>query len=477
MQTDYTTTIAPVEWSMFRDEMNFCEFPLALLSDRPAKGVKTVSYAYASVDPNNKKPVTRRVTITGSDKWGLPTAKDDEVLLALIYFTKQSNDFTQRQVYFSRRQLLLLLNWQPEGRNYRRLEESLRRWVGVTIEYENSWYDNASKRYCSNVFHMLSSVLIHDSQPRRAQTPASQLPLPFSSITWAEEPFASFQVGFLKQLDFKTYLSLPGPAAKRAFRFLDKRLHRKQRLTIDLKEFACEKLGMSRAYKPNRILREVRENVIRPLIAAGFLAPLSEEEMIVGLSRGKYELIFARAGSSLELAANNLTEQLVGRGVTAKVAERLVSEQPADVIRAKIEIFDWMHEQGKEGDNPAGWLVKAIEDDYAPPKGFVGKAEQQRREQAAQDHRAKLAQTESDKRRKDREEREAIIAERKHVEDYLASLDPSEKQQLEERAMAVADDYQTEIINGTGSTRKMMREILIQAEVLRVCPLPIDAPA
>jgi len=106
-----------------RDEMNLCEFPIALLTDYPSEGVKTMVFE----DRHG------RLTVSGSDAYGLPTAPDSDVIVGLIQLTKLRNDFTCPTVEFTRYELLKLLGWEDKGRNYRRLTESLRRWVGVTL--------------------------------------------------------------------------------------------------------------------------------------------------------------------------------------------------------------------------------------------------------------------------------------------------------------------------------------------------------
>ncbi len=53
---------------------------------------------------------------------------------------RKADNFASRQVQFSRYQLVHLLGWREEGKSYSRLEESLKRWLGVTLHYENaSW--------------------------------------------------------------------------------------------------------------------------------------------------------------------------------------------------------------------------------------------------------------------------------------------------------------------------------------------------
>src|SRR5688572_17387889 len=80
-----------------RDEMNFAEFPLALLTDRAPSDVKTLEAEDQIYDERKGQPLSRKLTITASDKYGLTTAKDEDVLLALIQLTKEANNFTDRR--------------------------------------------------------------------------------------------------------------------------------------------------------------------------------------------------------------------------------------------------------------------------------------------------------------------------------------------------------------------------------------------
>ena len=79
-----------------------------------------------------------------------------------------------------------------------------------------------------------------------------------------------------------------------------------------------------------------------------------------------------------------LRAELHARGVTLATAVDLTREYPAERIKAKIEVFDWLVERKDKrvAKSPAGYLVKSIQVDYSPPKGFVSKEEEARRKQA-----------------------------------------------------------------------------------------------
>ena len=63
--------------------MNLAEFPIACLSSRPGKAAKTLQFEDRIWDRGRGEWTARRLTISASDKYGLPTALDDEVILGL----------------------------------------------------------------------------------------------------------------------------------------------------------------------------------------------------------------------------------------------------------------------------------------------------------------------------------------------------------------------------------------------------------
>ncbi len=140
-----------------RDEMNLAEFPITLLADRVPQGCKTLVFE----DRHGK------LTVVGSEDLGLPTAPDSDVIVALLHLTKIRNDFTDPTINFSRYELVDLLGWADNGQNYRRLDESLHRWVGVTLRYDGCWWDNSIKCRIDASFHILESVVIFDQEVRR----------------------------------------------------------------------------------------------------------------------------------------------------------------------------------------------------------------------------------------------------------------------------------------------------------------------
>jgi hypothetical protein len=82
---DSPDTLAPVSSDADdgKDEMNFAEFPLAAIADRVPDDQKTLVFEDQIFDSGRSEMISRRLTITASEKYGLPTSLDDEVILGL----------------------------------------------------------------------------------------------------------------------------------------------------------------------------------------------------------------------------------------------------------------------------------------------------------------------------------------------------------------------------------------------------------
>ena len=135
-------------------------------------------------------------------------------------------------------------------------------------------------------------------------------------------------------------------------------------------------------------------------------------------------------------APEQLERELIQRGVTAPVAGELVRDHAEDKVRAQIERLDWLIEKKPEKiADPAAYLVEAIKNDYAAPKGFISKAERQRRQEAKQ---AKEREAAEERRRKQEEEaRERAM--RKAINAHWASLTPEQQAELDAASIAQAD--------------------------------------
>ncbi|HWG46904.1 MAG TPA: replication initiator protein A, partial [Gemmataceae bacterium] len=466
------TAPAPFVPRQGHDELNFAEFPLVLLAKRPPAGMHSIEYQDDYTDPKGKI-VTRKVTISGAGKYGLPNAQDEDVLIALMYLTLldkqklQPDDHsgvgdpaTARTIHFTRPQLFQILGWPDTGDNYERLKKSLRRWKGVTIIYENwAFLTSTGERHGTDEtgFSLLDNYELSDGRSRPKEPPPPTLPfadLPVQrslcSITWNKTPFASFQSGYLKTLDLDRYFQLPTAAAKRAFRYLDKHLPPAGMQEYDLERFACQHVGFSSKYKPSRLRQEVEQTVVRPLEQANFIAPMSVQDRFPKREK-RYRIAFARADQptllppsaekpALAAPYSPLLNELKRHDIGGKAARDFLAAHPAAYLEQKIDYLDFLMETGERPKNPAGWLRRAIEQDFGSPAAYVPKSE---RERSKAEETERQRQRDEDRRRKEEAQRRTeeraearTKRRREHIDGYLHCLSPAEREALEQRTLA-----------------------------------------
>jgi hypothetical protein len=379
-----------------RDEMNLAEFPLTVLSTRVDSKLKTLEFRDI-ITGKSGKPIAREWIITGADKFGLPTASDDEVLLGLLKLTV-NDGFQSEKVYFTRYELLQILRWTTEGRSYSRLQKALDRLSGVRIKATNAFYDNESKSHSTKNFGIIDAYEINDGRDLATKK---------SFFIWSAEIFKSFQAGFIKKLDLDFYQKLSSAIAKRLYRYLDKNFWYRSKLTINLFTLAHEKIGVSRNYKFTSSIRQQLDPALEELKAAGFVQSYEYQ----GKGKGTEIVISAglnkprcHAGPENSIAQNNVVESdrfsdfrrqtanqnvptkslnngevsaqdlcqiLMDRGLSAVQAQRIALDSGAQRrarIRAIVEYFDdMMKSQGANIKSPVGFLYRAV----SQPEKFV----------------------------------------------------------------------------------------------------------
>jgi Replication initiator protein A len=459
------TVAPPSPLPACKDELNLAEFPIALLTDRVPSGQKTIEFQDQIYDERKGQVITRRLVITASDKYGLPTSKDDEVILGLIQLTKQANDFTDRRVDFTRLDLLKLLGWENTGQNYQRIVTSLCRWTGVFLYWENAWWDKQQQAWTTKGFHIIESFEINDGRVSGGRSD-----LPPSRFTWNEVVFRSFQAGYLKGLDLDCYLGLTHPTSKRIYRFLDKRFYHRRDWTFDLRQFAHEHIGLSRAYADSGKIKEKLRPALEELEAIGFLEPLGCEDRYTKVGRGQWKISLIRKapgpadpGTPPESGPSGLAAALIGRGVTPATAAELIGEYPAERIDAKLEVFDWLlqRKDRRAARSPAGYLVESIRGNYAAPKGFESEADRSRRLEAEEEQRRARAEARHQGQTQERAREEALQA---RITAYWDALSPDDREALRERALAqphpLLSLYRRHRGQGTPAERRYLKLIL-----------------
>ncbi len=379
-----TLTLVPTKITEGRDELNLAEWPLSALSDKSDPSVKTIYFEDKIFDRSRNEYIPRRVTITGSDAFGLPVPLDEEVLLALIQLSK-AHGFTSKRVYFNRYQLLQILKLPANGQNYKRIEQALNRWMGVTMYYKNAWRDRKTQSWVDESFHMLERVKIVTDERHATGSESS------SYFEWNEAVFKSFQNGNVKALNYDFFLSIESAVAKRLYRFLDKRFHHSGTVEFELKSLSYEHIGLSRN-SPVADLKRKLSRAMDELVQKGYLADLPKEERYKKDAPGLWKVVFRRAtkGAAKQEAAEvkekTVTELLIEFGVRAQKAEELAANFSHELIREKLAIAHWLKAKGDAAlvSNPPGFLIASLEKEFESPREF--------REEVARAEKRKVAE-------------------------------------------------------------------------------------
>lgn len=254
-----------------KDEMNLIEFPFGPIS---ATGVKTMEVEHEAFDRRLKRRVTRKMLITGSDAFGLPRPIDDQVLVGMKLLTHEAG-YQSRKVEFSRYYLCKSIGWQPDGRAYRRLEESFDRIAGTTLKFKDAWWDKGEQEWKSKTFHLIEEVdLCSRDRLDRARAASGEAEQKLCSFIWTEVIWKSFQDGFIKTLDMELFRRIGQGRRRevplRLFRILDKRFHHDPVAKFDLRRLAVGTLGLCPTYSPSQMAR-VLDRAGRWLADCGYL--------------------------------------------------------------------------------------------------------------------------------------------------------------------------------------------------------------
>ena len=336
------------------DELNLAEFGLASAGERHLNGKKTVIFEDTVWDKAARKRLPRKLAISGSDLYGLPTAKDDDVLLALVQLSA-AGGFADREVAFSRYELLKLLRWEDSTRNYRRLSKSLRRWAGLTVYSNRAFYDHRRKSWVNRDFGVIDNLVLYERED--ADGPA------VSRFAWNQVFFDSFQAGYLKRLDWDLYCRLNSPVAKRLYRFLDKRFYRGGTVEADLRTLAERTVRLSASNDAAQHKRQLLKG-IEELEREWELKPAAPAERFRREARGKWTVVFERKRRSAGVASGNTltgtAADLAAAGVSATMAERLAADADERTVQTMLALFEHYRRTGKRRD--AGFLVNCVRD-------------------------------------------------------------------------------------------------------------------
>jgi hypothetical protein len=354
-----------------RVECNMEEFPYFRLGKRNSKDFNKIHFA-REVRSNDGGSIKQRWVVVADSELGLPGPFDQDVYVAMEAIIDEVGIHPDGYVPFTCYRIAQILGKDHSGRTYQGIREALMRMVSTRITSEKAFYLRDERVWISETFHLYDSVRFEERQSARTRA-AFEYNLLFP-CRWY---IASRRANYVKPLDMNLYKQLGLPAAKKLFRYLDKRRHSSPReVKVDLFHLA-DVLPIAPSF-PSK-LKQVLRPPCQQLKGVGFI----HDFKIVQIHGTKtWQAIFTFPSEQPIIAPDQpidpKVQMLMDRGITQTAAESLVHAWP-ERIQPQIEAFDWMSANKNKAtrNNPAGYLRKAIEENYTPPKGFMDEVERQ----------------------------------------------------------------------------------------------------
>jgi hypothetical protein len=159
---------------------------------------------------------------------------------------------------------------------------------------------------------------------------------------------------------------------------------------------------------------------------------------------------------------NSVVDDLVQLRIGHGKAQELVSQFSAELVEEKIDLLKWKlklqeqgHSRGRPVEDPAAWLIRAIENDYQSPPGFKTSAQRERETAKREKEAAKLVRQDTERLKRQRKQRERG---RERLIERLAELKKEHGAGEREREIwhAVVRELKTRERNATRPARAML---------------------
>lgn len=386
---------------ILRTEFNFLKYPFFDLS-KTSKREKIEIKEHIESSEGSAELVWK---VTKNIEFGFPSAFDKKLHRAVEQIVdKMPKPITNPIKLGSLRSLCGLMKINPSGVNTNEVKKSLQRIVATTIQSQGVFYLKKEKRTINDTFHLYDRVLLTgDELPDGKKADAVYLLL----SSWYLQ---NINANYVVPLDWDYYQKLQGNIATRMYEFIGlfiyAALENNQNFVQTRYSRICDYFPLTRQtekWKAQKQLGSAHNELIKDKYFANvewfdctgkndwLLKYHIGERAIAEWKRNKqyyrYEISETKQPEPLpedtKGQSQTLADELVKRNITSTVAEKLCKDYPEDRIKIWIEALDYLVEIKSPliKKNPAGYLIKAIEGNWALPPNFVPKEERIKRQQ------------------------------------------------------------------------------------------------
>jgi hypothetical protein len=377
--------------------------------------------------------------------------KTDAIILLYLLMQSQRNGYNQ-ELTLTRYQILNDCSLDVCAKSYARLEDSLRRWKMVGIEFSGTFYDGES--YSAINFGIIDSWSIHKQ--------TKELKVTFSPS------FIKMMLGkgFFQYINFTEFKKLRSPLATRLYEILCKSFHGREIWEINAVKMA-EKIPMKERY-PAHIVPKIKTAVSRinncsdtkflletRKLASGqtilCFTKTTAEKPLLQANQPKNETVTIPNNPEISSLITLLPEQRQAQKTILEAVIAFYKTHGSDYVDRNIR---YTNKNAKS--NYRTYLLKALKQDY----GLAMKEDEDIQQKIIAQQ--KLEKQKLEQQKAAEQERLRIEQEnKKRVKEYIASLPEEEKLNLKAQALADMSETNKAIVlkNGTGAKSLLNIEI------------------
>jgi hypothetical protein len=195
----------------------------------------------------------------------LPTQFDTQFLMGLMFLlTKKRNEGENlyKLEFNSMYTMLKTLGLPTEKWYYERVKESLRKWRGIFLHYQNRFRKNTKGKYriqTLNIPSILDSVSYEYNEGEKYQERSIKITFSVSFVELMEFSFYS-------PIDYDIIKKLPSPASINLYKFLiswDLHLKSGKFIKRNLKKFCFLELAMGEKTRTNKMKETLKASIIK----------------------------------------------------------------------------------------------------------------------------------------------------------------------------------------------------------------------
>ncbi len=401
--------------AVIHPEANFLRLPLFSLSWRGLKNKTKTEYRY--VEERDGKKVELLWQVTANAEYGYPTPFDHKVARAIDALINENilkNGYPlQNPIPFSIYKLARLTDHRSDSASlYINIRESIERIIATTIKSEGSFFLKDEKRWLGKVFHIYeSAIFMGREMPDGSVADSNYLWL-------GREYLRNINAQYTRPLDYIYLTRLKSELASRLYELLSGKFYglpeKENYLRISYSRL-CQTLPLAEQKYYSKA-REKLDPAHEELIKTGYLSRViyqrykrrksfnikyylgerarrekngyfskdstQEEQLLLSLVDKTGE-----EGNGLSPLVEKLHQIGLSKSAVAKFSQ-IYSE---DHIHEKIKMFELLRETGSDliSGNPAGWLRRAIEEDWQPTEEQKRSKEVEAQKSQEQEHQAR----------------------------------------------------------------------------------------